>query len=88
MLVDCRLRTLTPDFVTSLGNRPNTVATRFCTLTMAMSGSVPCRKKMLTLAEPVLEAVDCMYIMPSTPLMASSSTTTTLFCTVAALAPV
>ena len=39
-------------------------------------------------AVPLFEAVEVMYIMPSTPLMASSRGTTTLFCTVSALAPV
>ena len=39
-------------------------------------------------AVPLFDADDVMYIMPSTPLMASSRGTMTLFCTVSALAPV
>ena len=36
--------TVTPAFVTSAGSSPCAEATRFCTLTTDMSGSVPCRK--------------------------------------------
>ena len=39
-------------------------------------------------AVPLFDAVDVIYIMPSTPLIASSRGTTTLFCTVSAFAPV
>ena len=88
MLLVWRFLTVTPLLVTSEGSRPWAEAMRFCTLTMAMSGSVPWRKYTWMLAEPVLVAVDTMYIMFSTPFMASSSGTMTLFCTVAALAPV
>ena len=88
MLLVCRFLTVRPPFTTSAGRRPCTVAALFCTFTMAMSGSVPWRKKTEMDALPVLDAVDDMYIIPSTPLMASSSGTTTLFCTVSALAPV
>ena len=77
-----------PLFTTSLGRRPWTVAARFWTFTIAMSASVPCRKKMPMEALPLFDAVDDIYIMPSTPLMASSRGTMTLFCTVSALAPV
>jgi len=38
-------------------------------------------------ALPVLEASEVMYVMFSTPLMASSRGTITLFCTAVALAP-
>ena len=83
-----RFLTVRPLFTTSLGSRPCTVAARFCTFTIAMSGSVPWRKKMPIEPEPLFEALEVMYIMPSTPLIASSNGTTTLFCTVSALAPV
>lgn len=88
MLLVWRLRTVMPLFVTSAGSSPCAVAMRFWTLTVAMSGSVPWRKKTEILAEPLFDAVEVMYIMFSTPLSASSSGTTTLFCTVSALAPV
>ena len=74
-----RLRTVSPLFTTSLGNRPCTVAARFCTLTIAILGSVPWRKKMPMLAVPLFEADEVIYIIPSTPLMASSKGTMTLF---------
>ena len=75
----CRLRTVSPLFTTSLGSLPCTVAARFCTFTIAMLGSTPWRKKIPMEALPLFEAVEVIYIMPSTPLMASSSGTTTLF---------
>ena len=84
----CRFLTVTPLRVTSAGSCPCALATRFCTFTMAMSASVPCLKKMFMPALPVLEALEVMYIMFSTPLRLSSRGTTTLFCTVSALAPV
>jgi hypothetical protein len=43
---------------------------------------------MVILAEPLLVEEEVMYIIFSTPLSASSNGTTTLFCTVSALAPV
>ena len=43
MLVD-RLRTDTPVCVTAGGSRAVAWATRFCTFTWAMAGSVPTRK--------------------------------------------
>ena len=82
-----RLRTVTPLRVTSAGRRLCADAMRFCTLTMAMSPSVPWRKYIWMLADPELVADDTMYIMSSTPLIASSSGTSTLFCTVSAFAP-
>ena len=88
MVLVCLLRTLTPLLVTSEGSSPCAEAMRFWTFTIAMSGSVPWRKYTCTVAEPVLVAVETMYIMFSTPFMASSRGTMTLFCTVDALAPV
>ncbi len=43
------LATLTPVCVTSGGRSGSASATRFCTLTVAMSGSVPTAKLMLRL---------------------------------------
>ena len=40
----CRLLVVTPTWVTSAGSCPVALDTRFCTLTAAMSGSVPCLK--------------------------------------------
>ena len=40
----CRFEEVTPTWVTSAGSCPVALDTRFCTLTAAMSGSVPCLK--------------------------------------------
>ena len=82
-----RFCVVTPTLVTSAGKSEVAVETRFCTFTAAISGSEPCLKYTVIRALPVLVAVEVMYVMFSTPLMASSNGTITDFCTVSALAP-
>ncbi len=62
--------------------------TRFCTSTAARSGSRPIWKKTLIVVTPLLVLEDCMYVMPSTPLITCSSGVVTALSTAWALAPV
>ena len=64
---------VTPCRTTASGNRDWAWLTRFCTLTWAASGSVPGRKVTVMSRTPSEPATDFMYIMFSTPLIASSS---------------
>ena len=55
-----RRMTVTPVRVTSAGSSPWACATRFWTLTVAISGSVPCLKNTLMRAEPLFDALEVM----------------------------
>ena len=83
---DC-LAVVTPCRRTSSGNRASAWATRFCTFTAASSGSVPGRKVTVICSTPSEPATDLRYIMPSTPLMASSSGVATVSAITLGLAP-
>ena len=84
----CRFCTETPIFVTSCGSLPSAWEMRFFTLINAISGSVPWSKVMVIEALPVFVAEEVIYDISSTPLMASSNGTMTLFSTASELAPV
>ena len=82
------LVTVTPLVRTSAGRRPSAWLTRFCTSTAARSGSRPISKETLIVETPLLVLEDCMYVMPSTPLITCSSGVVTALSTACALAPV
>ena len=69
----CCFCTVTPTFVTSVGSNAVALDTRFCTFTVAMSGSVPCLKNTEICTLPEALAFDVMYVMSGTPLILSSS---------------
>lgn len=78
---------VTPWRRTSSGRRACAWLTRFCTCTCAWSGSVPGLKVTVTTSTPSEPATDFMYIMSSTPLMASSSGVATVSAMTLGLAP-
>jgi hypothetical protein len=78
---------VTPCRRTSSGRRACACATRFCTFTAAASGSVPGRKVTVICSTPSEPATDFRYIMPSTPLIASSSGVATVSAMTLGLAP-
>src|SRR5690606_41582496 len=69
----CLLTTEIPASFTSGGIWFTAREMLFCTLTAAISGSVPGLKNTEMVPEPELLAIDRMYVMSSTPLMASSN---------------
>ena len=76
-----------PWAVTSLGSCAVANATRFCTLTAAISGSVPISNVTDRLYDPESELVDDMYIMSSTPLTCASIGAPTVASITSAVAP-
>ncbi len=78
---------VTPCRRTSSGNRASAWLTRFCTRTAASSGSVPGLKVTVIASTPSEPATDLMYIMSSTPLIASSSGVATVSAMTFGLAP-
>jgi len=78
---------VTPCRRTSSGRRACACATRFCTFTAAASGSVPGRKVTVICSTPSEPATDLRYIMPSTPLIASSKGVATVSAMTLGLAP-
>ncbi len=79
--------TETPTALTSFGSRPSTWETRFWMSTAATS-MLRVRSKVTVMTDdPSLPLDEVMYIMPSTPLIASSSGVVTADSTTSALAP-
>src|SRR3546814_10151364 len=78
---------VTPWRRTSSGNRASAWLTRFCTRTVASSASVPGRKVTVICSTPSEPATDLVYIMSSTPLIASSSGVATVSAITFGLAP-
>ena len=66
---------MTPFLITSSGSSSMIVATRFCTATAAMSGSVPTAKVTSIATLPLLLDTDDMCVIPGTPLIAFSNGT-------------
>src|SRR5690606_19909421 len=78
---------VTPWRRTSSGSRASAWLTRFCTRTVASSASVPGRKVTVICSTPSEPATDLVYIMSSTPLIASSSGVATVSAITFGLAP-
>src|SRR5690606_4215312 len=77
----------TPWRRTSSGRRACAWATRFCTRTVASSALVPGRNVTVICSTPSESATDLKYIMPSTPLIASSRGADTVSAMTLGLAP-
>ncbi len=77
----------TPSSFTAVGRVASAMATRFCTLTVAISRSVPVSKVTVSIYDPSELELELIYIIPSTPLTCSSIGTPTVVATVAASAP-
>src|SRR5690606_41010647 len=80
-----RLTTEIPASFTSGGIWLTAREMLFCTLTAAISGSVPGLKKTDMVPDPELLAIERIYVIFSTPLMASSKGRSTDLATVSAL---
>ncbi len=78
---------VTPWRRTASGNRASAWLTRFCTRTVASSASTSGWKVMVICSTPSEPATDLKYIMPSTPLISSSSGTATVSAISLGLAP-
>src|ERR1700733_14286484 len=76
-----------PVVLTSIGNRPWAVATRFCISTAALSIFLPTSKVTMMLLTPSLPLVEDIYLMPCTPLICCSNGIVTLDSTASAFAP-
>ena len=87
MRFDERDDTDTPCCLTAAGRVGSASEMRFCTLTVAMSGSVPSSKVIVSIYEPSEPELLLMYIMPSTPFTCCSIGTPTVSATVRASAP-
>src|SRR5690606_20458487 len=83
-----RLTTEIPASFTSGGIWLTAREMLFCTLTAAISGSVPGLKKTDMVPDPALLAIERIYVIFSTPLMASSNGRSTGLATVSTLPPV
>src|SRR5687768_537235 len=78
---------MTPFLITSSGNSSKIVATLFCTLTAARSGSVPTANVTSMATVPLLLETEDICVIPGTPLIAFSSGVATVFEQTSALAP-
>src|SRR5690606_6735335 len=78
---------ITPFLMTSSGSSSIIVATRFCTATAAISGSIPTAKVTSITTVPLLLATDDMCVIPGTPLIAFSNGTATVLAHTSAFAP-
>ena len=82
-----RFLTVTPMALTMSGSVGWAMATRFCTSTWAMFGSVPTAKVTSRMYEPSLLLCDDMYSMFSTPTTCCSIGAATVSAMIRALAP-
>src|SRR5471032_2962151 len=78
---------VTPMRCTTSGKRGSAWLTRFCTSCCARSGLTPSLKVTVSVIAPSEVACDCMYSMPSTPLICSSIGVATISAMVSGLAP-
>ena len=79
--------TVTPCCFTASGNEFKATLTRFCTITVAISISVPTSKVTVKEYIPDADEVELIYIIPSTPFTCCSIGIPTVCATVSALAP-
>ena len=79
--------TVTPSLRTSSGSKFTAEVMRLFTFTLAVCGSVPVLKYTFIFIVPVDELVLCIYIISSTPFIASSRGAATVWAIVAASAP-
>ena len=79
--------TVTPCCFTASGKEFMATLTRFCTMTVAMSISVPTSKVTVKAYMPDADEVELMYIIPSTPFTCCSMGMPTVCATVSAFAP-
>ena len=79
--------TATPCCFTASGSEGSAAFTLFCTMTVAISTSVPTSKVTVRRYSPEADEVEDMYIIPSTPFTCCSMGMPTVWATVCALAP-